>query len=70
MAVELMNTFWVGGPLWIQLGRCHILRNPVSFFELVIGVLDPEHKFVKGVGAEKMKIEYIIQLQEGDTEEK
>lgn len=40
------------------------------FIGWVIGILGPEHKFVKVPGVEKMKIEHIIQLQEGDTEAK
>jgi hypothetical protein len=51
-------------------GNGYMCAVDPAFFAVVIGILGPEHKFVKVPGVEKMKIEHIIQLQEGDTEAK
>lgn len=51
-------------------GNGYMCAVDPTFFAVVIGILGPEHKFVKVPGVEKMKIKHIIQLQEGDTEAK
>ena len=36
-----------------------------AFFAVVIGILGPEHKFVKVPGVEKMKINEILKIEDG-----
>lgn len=51
-------------------GNGYVCAVHPSFFELVIGVLGPKHEFIKWPGVEKVEIDDISQLKEGDTEAK
>lgn len=51
-------------------GNGYVCAVDPAFFAVMIGILGPEHKFVKVPGVEKIKIDHIIQHEKGDTEEK
>ena len=50
-------------------GNGYVCAVDPAFFAVMIGILGPEHKFVKVPGVEKIKIDHIIQHEKGDTEE-
>lgn len=46
-------------------GNGYMCAVDPAFFAVVIGILGPEHKFVKVPGVEKMKIDEILKIEDG-----
>jgi hypothetical protein len=46
-------------------GNGYMCAVDPAFFAVVIGILGPEHKFVKVPGVEKMKINEILKIEDG-----
>lgn len=49
-------------------GNGYMCAVDPAFFAVVIGILGPEHKFVKVPGVEKMKIDEILKIEDGKGE--
>ena len=46
-------------------GNGYMCAVDPAFFAVVIGILGPEHKFVKVPGMEKAKIDEILKIENG-----
>lgn len=66
MTIDQIDTLTI--TMMDKAGNGYMCAVDPAFFAVVIGILGPEHKFVKVPGVEKMKIDEILKIEDGKGE--